>query len=393
MLKGGVKIPGIEIGELHFEAPKKVEVFKQKEKKEIEKGVEVGFATENSENHPHNEDRFTAWPDMIAVYDGMGGSKKGEEGAIAAKKGFEHRLSQLPDQPTPEALAKALEKIVGEVSNEIYEATSLKDDGDGKRKGSKEMGSTVSLLKVWKGSRGEKKVVIANVGDSRVYRLRVGKLEQLTEDQGAPNEIINDPDTTKNLSESSKQKVKDVFNNFNDEADLKLLTKEEREIFDLMFKFRAAVSQALGEKSPKPNTYIYDSEPGDEYFAITDGVGDPLNNKRIEQSLKNDPDRSPAQKAKDLIAEVKKANDEGIKRKKFDDKTAVGLRFEDEVLELDPSLVEELDQPEEVEDADVVEISPAEAQVIDELNKARKTARPSKRPVPPAFPQAKKKAA
>jgi hypothetical protein len=69
----------VEMRDPLFEEPKKVEVRALSEAKE-KKSVEIGSATEPSENHPdHNEDRFTVGHDMLAVYDGMGGSDRGEE--------------------------------------------------------------------------------------------------------------------------------------------------------------------------------------------------------------------------------------------------------------------------------------------------------------------------
>jgi serine/threonine protein phosphatase PrpC len=170
--------------------------------------------------------------------------------------------------------------------------------------------------------------------------LREGRLEQLTEDDGIPNAILADKEMTKNLSETSRQKLKDLFDTFETEDDLKKLSQEERNVFDLMFKFRKSVSQALGAAEVVPRTYIYDIEPGDEYIGTSDGIHDPLSNKRIERSLKNNPERSMVQKAKDLIADVKKANNEGVKRKKYDDKVVVGIRFEDDMMELGGDLLE-----------------------------------------------------
>jgi serine/threonine protein phosphatase PrpC len=294
----------VEMRDPLFEEPKKVEVRALSEAKE-KKSVEIGSATEPSENHPdHNEDRFTVGHDMLAVYDGMGGSDRGEEAAIFAKNEIERGIASLGEQSSPEMLAHSLSNIIIETNKKMHVSTATKEDGT--HRGVEDMGSTVSLLKVWRGKNGEKKLVVANVGDSRIYRLREGRLEQLTEDDGIPNAILADKEMTKNLSETSRQKLKDLFDTFETEDDLKKLSQEERNVFDLMFKFRKSVSQALGAAEVVPRTYIYDIEPGDEYIGTSDGIHDPLSNKRIERSLKNNPERSMVQKAKDLIADVKK---------------------------------------------------------------------------------------
>jgi serine/threonine protein phosphatase PrpC len=268
----------------------------------------------------------------------MGGSDRGEEAAIFAKNEIERGIASLGEQSSPEMLAHSLSNIIIETNKKMHVCTATKEDGT--HRGVEDMGSTVSLLKVWRGKNGEKKLVVANVGDSRIYRLREGRLEQLTEDDGIPNAILADKEMTKNLSETSRQKLKDLFDTFETEDDLKKLSQEERNVFDLMFKFRKSVSQALGAAEVVPRTYIYDIEPGDEYIGTSDGIHDPLSNKRIERSLKNNPERSMVQKAKDLIADVKKANNEGVKRKKYDDKVVVGIRFEDDMMELGGDLLE-----------------------------------------------------
>ncbi len=323
----------IDMRDPSFEEPKKIDVSSLPETKE-KKSVEIGSATEPSENHPrHNEDTFTVGYDMLAVYDGMSTSDRGEEAARFAKNEIEKGVASLGEQASPEILARSLSNIIIETNKKMHASTTRKEDGT--HRGVEDMGSTVSLFKVWCGKHGEKKLVVANVGDSRIYRLRRGKLDQLTEDDGAPNAILADKEISKDLSDVSRQKIKDLFDTFETEDDLKKLSQEERDVFNLMFQFRKTVSQALGAAEVVPRTYIYDIEPGDEYFGTSDGIHDPLSHKRIERSLNNNPERSMVQKAKDLIADVKKANSEGVMRKKYDDKVVVGLRFEDHMMDLD----------------------------------------------------------
>ena len=44
------------------------------------------------------------------------------------------------------------------------------------------MGTTASVVYIWEGGSGERKAIVGNVGDSRVYLLRNGRLKQITLD-------------------------------------------------------------------------------------------------------------------------------------------------------------------------------------------------------------------
>jgi protein phosphatase len=347
MRRPGSDIPKISENNF-FQGEGKAETLKSREK-----GFLIGVATKSAESHPeHNEDRYTASVDTIAVYDGMGGSEQGEKGAILAKSEIESRLLKLPEQKTPEALAAALASIIKEASVSIYKKTEIKD---GRHTGLAEMGSTVSLLKVWAGEKGEKKVVVANVGDSRIYRLRKGELTQLTEDDGAPDMILNSAIIGETVDQKGKEKIAELFRNFENEQDLSILSDDEKMVFWDMFKNRNGITQALGKEQIMPKTFIYELQPGDEFFAMSDGIHDPFSDKKIQQSLAQNPERSLTRKAQDLVAAVESVNKLGTKRSKYDrnkydDKTVVGLKYEgkkepaEEIMELDPELAEIIEE-------------------------------------------------
>ena len=122
----------------------------------------------------------------------------------------------------------------------IYEAAQR----DPKLRG---MGTTaVGILVVDDG------VLIAHVGDSRVYRVRGGKMEQLTEDHS----LLNDYIKMKRLSEE------EIAN----------------------FPHKNVIVRALGMKETvKVDTQLDKPQPGDIYVLCSDGLCGPASDQEIEE--------------------------------------------------------------------------------------------------------------
>ncbi len=142
----------------------------------------AGFSSRGA-GRTHNEDAWYISPDadVMIVADGVGGHDYGEVASRLAIKQFVQRVrlsrdlflkfGQNPDNSTNEAIG-----IVGcikealRVANDIVVAL-----GSGNPSG--RPGTTIVLS-----VRVGRTLFVASVGDSRVYRLRAGKLEQLTVD-------------------------------------------------------------------------------------------------------------------------------------------------------------------------------------------------------------------
>jgi PPM family protein phosphatase len=121
--------------------------------------------TDTGRQRKGNEDAYFARAPLFAVADGMGGAQAGEVASRAAVDAFENGL---PDGP-----GSAEERLAGLVlaaNDRIIEMAQA----DRERAG---MGTTMTAAYVTEGD-----VAIAHVGDSRMYRLRNGELERLTED-------------------------------------------------------------------------------------------------------------------------------------------------------------------------------------------------------------------
>ncbi|MGK7942694.1 MAG: Stp1/IreP family PP2C-type Ser/Thr phosphatase [Crocosphaera sp.] len=117
-----------------------------------------------------NQDNFYTDPDgrFFIVADGMGGHAGGQEASLIATQTVKEYLEKSWDSEASsyeileEAIIKANEGI-------------LEDQQNHPERG--EMGTTVVVVLF----RGEQPLK-AHVGDSRLYRLRQGKLEQITND-------------------------------------------------------------------------------------------------------------------------------------------------------------------------------------------------------------------
>src|SRR5687768_7827012 len=200
----------------------------------------------------HNEDNFAVLDEdhLYIVADGMGGHASGEVAskmAIDTLREFFKATSADPEATWPYKMDKSRgyeenRLITGvKLANlRIYEAAQR----DPKLRG---MGTTlVSILVVDDG------VLVGHVGDSRVYRLRESKLEQLTEDHSLLNDYIK----------------------------MKRLTDEEI----ANFPHKNVIVRALGMKdSVKVDTMLDAPKPGDIYLLCSDGLSGPVSDEEMRE--------------------------------------------------------------------------------------------------------------
>ena len=140
--------------------------------------------TDVGRQREHNEDQFVVNPelDLFVVCDGMGGNNAGEVASALAATSLENFFQATESGPVPgtpqredEALSEdELRLVLGvrKANADVHEISSTRIEHQG-------MGSTIVAVHV---SRDTSSVQIAHIGDSRCYRLRQGKLEQLTRD-------------------------------------------------------------------------------------------------------------------------------------------------------------------------------------------------------------------
>ncbi|MBR4068073.1 MAG: Stp1/IreP family PP2C-type Ser/Thr phosphatase [Clostridia bacterium] len=119
-----------------------------------------------------NQDSWLAESALYGVADGMGGHRGGETASRVALEVFRNAIGKK--KPSEDALRRAVEAA----NRRVYEM-SLQDES------LQGMGTTMSMLWMKKNS-----LLIAHVGDSRVYRLRNGELAQITDDHSFVAELV-----------------------------------------------------------------------------------------------------------------------------------------------------------------------------------------------------------
>jgi len=137
----------------------------------------VGSATEVGRVRSNNQDQLLMASRLFAVADGMGGHVAGEVASLTA---IEALAAGFDRDPTAAGLLAAVKRANRAVWDKAQRDTSLRG-----------MGTTlVGLALVSEGDADE--LAVVNVGDSRLYRLRQGELEQLTTDHRLVQELIDD---------------------------------------------------------------------------------------------------------------------------------------------------------------------------------------------------------
>jgi protein phosphatase len=129
--------------------------------------------TDTGRQRRGNEDAFYARAPLFAVADGMGGAQAGEVASHLAVEVLEQGLP-VGDGSVEERLRAR----VREANARIMESAQADDARAG-------MGTTLTVAYV-----GEDDLTVAHVGDSRLYRLRDGTFERLTDDHSLVEELV-----------------------------------------------------------------------------------------------------------------------------------------------------------------------------------------------------------
>jgi serine/threonine protein phosphatase PrpC/CRP-like cAMP-binding protein len=152
----------------------------------------------------HNEDNFLVDKklSLFVVADGMGGHAAGEVASALAVRIMHEELKKesaaiedaAPLMRGTKQILVLLEQAVQKACARIHEEAKA----DVNKRG---MGTTLSALMI-AGSHG----FIAHVGDSRIYLLRDGRIQQVTEDHTVYNELVKRGKLTKDQIEKVAQK-------------------------------------------------------------------------------------------------------------------------------------------------------------------------------------------
>ncbi len=155
-----------------------------------QKSLEVAALSHKGMVRPHNEDSMFVDPIGLGLLaDGMGGYNAGEVASgIAVRVVSEGMLPPLKERRPLGKIdatsgsshaAQLLQQQIAQANRGIFEAAQAKPECAG-------MGTTLVATVFY-----ESRVCIGHVGDSRCYRLRGDKLEQLTRDHSLLQEQID----------------------------------------------------------------------------------------------------------------------------------------------------------------------------------------------------------
>jgi PPM family protein phosphatase len=208
---------------------------------------------------------------MVLLCDGMGGYEAGE---IAAAMAIDEMRKYLLAQPMFAALtggqapkepvdAKKYQDILRDAlkhaNKEVF--TASRTPGKGKRG----MGCTAECVYI-----DSRNVIAGHVGDSRVYHLHRGRLNQLTRDQTLVNRLV----------------------------ELGQLTAAEAEDHPRKNELQQAIG---GQPDVNPGTYAGKLMRGDWVLVCSDGLTNHINNKELESMLTREAANSAEEAARRLL--------------------------------------------------------------------------------------------
>jgi len=228
--------------------------------------------TDTGRQRNANEDSLYVAAPLFVVADGMGGAQAGE---VASKAAAESFAGELPAMPPEQVLEETIEG-----ANRTIHELARKDPGLAG------MGTTTTAAIV---DLEDEEVAIGHVGDSRAYRLRAGKLEQLTRDHSLVEEMRRKGQLTDAQAEDHPQ--------------------------------RSIITRALG---PEPEVQVdvqtVPAQHGDVFLICSDGLTTMLDDEQIARLLI---------RATSLGSAVKTLVDEANRAGGRDNITVVAFRLAD----------------------------------------------------------------
>jgi PPM family protein phosphatase len=209
---------------------------------EIHAAVDPGRSRSNNEDSVATDEGVA----LAVLADGMGGYNAGEVASNMATSFIRTELGrwlrEASSQASDAEVRRAMDICVDNANRAIYNAANSNPQYAG-------MGTTlvVAVLR-------DERLLLGHVGDSRCYRLRAGKLQQITRDHSLLQEQI----------------------------DAGLITPEQA----AFSANKNLVTRAVGvEDSVLLETHQHDVQAGDLYLMCSDGLSDMLDDPGIAQVL------------------------------------------------------------------------------------------------------------
>lgn len=216
--------------------------------------IEVAGQTDVGRKRAHNEDNFAIFSELglYIVADGMGGHASGEVAsqlAVDTMREFFAATTSDPDRTWPYKMDRSKNYEENRLATGIMLSNLRIFESSRSNPAQRGMGTTIVALFV-----SQEGMYVAHVGDSRVYRLRDGELEQLTEDHS----LLNDYKKMKQLS------PEEIAN----------------------FPHKNVIVRALGMKETvKVDTRFDQPRVGDIVVLCSDGLAGPVSDEEIRATI------------------------------------------------------------------------------------------------------------
>jgi protein phosphatase len=211
---------------------------------ELQAAVDAGRARSNNEDSV----AIDADTSLAVLADGMGGYNAGEVASNMATSFIRAELGrwlrEASAQASDQDVRRAMDICVDNANRAIFNASNANPQYAG-------MGTTL-VVAVFRDGR----LLVGHVGDSRAYRLRGGRLQQITRDHSLLQEQI----------------------------DAGLITPEQA----AFSANKNLVTRAVGvEDTVLLETHQHDVQPGDLYLLCSDGLSDMLDDGAIGQLMQS----------------------------------------------------------------------------------------------------------
>jgi serine/threonine protein phosphatase PrpC len=207
-----------------------------------------------------NEDSALSCANLIAVADGMGGHAGGEVASAIAINSLTDLVPLLLNENIDlDSKEDLFLNITYEIDQKILDKSKAQPELSG-------MGTTLTALSIL-----DNKIELLHIGDSRCYRYRDNKLEQLSYDHTVMQELLDQGRLT------------------------------PQEVFD--HPQRSLLTQALmGDSGLDPILLTFEIKTGDQFLLCSDGLTNVLSDYEISKIIEaNDADLIPQA----LIKEVR----------------------------------------------------------------------------------------
>ena len=220
---------------------------------DLSQALDIASHTDPGMVRSHNEDSIASIPEkgLVVLADGMGGYNAGEVASGMATTVLTTELRQQLEAHSPyevdpqggqKAALKMLQQQIAKANTSIYQAAQSQPQYAG-------MGTTLVVALFY-----DNKVMVAHIGDSRLYRLRGDEFTQVSKDHSLLQEQI----------------------------DAGMLTKEQAK----HSSNKNLVTKALGiDPAVEPEIHEYDTQPGDIYLLCSDGLSDMVSDEDIGMAL------------------------------------------------------------------------------------------------------------